>query len=52
MVRNEWFVSEGVRVIPRVIPHVNPSVNPSVIPIRSTRLVVDCLSESGKSRYG
>ncbi len=48
MVRNEWFVSEGVRVIPRV----NPSVNPSVIPIRSTRLVVDCLSESGKSRYG
>ena len=48
MVRSEWFVSEGIRVIPRVIPHVNPSV----IPIRSTRLVVDCLSESGKSRYG
>lgn len=48
MVRSEWFVSEGVRVIPRV----NPRVNPSVIPIRSPRLVVDCLSESGKSRYG
>ena len=48
MVRNEWFVSEGIRVILRVTPRVNPHV----IPIRSTRLVVDCLSESGKSRYG